>query len=924
MISSSDILQARILVVDDQETNVRLLERMLSGAGYTCVSSTMNPRAVCELHRKNRYDLILLDLLMPHMDGFQVMEGLKDIEKDGYLPVLVITAQPGHKLLALQAGAKDFISKPIELAEVQARVHNMLEVRLLHLEAVNNSALLKETVDRLQKVERLKNGFLSTVSHELRTPLTAIRGSLGLLASGAVGALSDEGVEVVAIAERNAIRLITLINDILDVERLETGMIELQFAQVSVESILRRATESLPTSGQAHGITVEAPEMSSMIWADADRIVQALVNLLSNAVKFSPSGGVVTLGVTLQDGWAEFRVTDHGRGVPAGHLPLIFERFRQVETSDSRQKGGAGLGLAICKSIVEQHGGTIGVESEEGRGSSFWFRVATTLAPAMPRLGRAILLCADDADRRGFVDVIRQAGYTTVITVPDADAAWDVLHTGDVAVVLLKGDSELLARMRNEPAFGVIPVILFGSPLVVTPAALSDSLVLFLPERVDIRELLAEIRDDVERGRAAAPAGYVLLVEDDVTLLDIMARQLFREGITVRTAATGEEATRHPRLRGERDEDGALVRQLAAPDAVLLLRQDDDGTSFWCFVCQRRQLCGIGQFAVGDARHRHELGRLAVAERNRARLVEEQRVDVAGRLDRAAGHREDVPLHQPVHARDADGRQQSADRRRDETHEQRDEDEHCLRRPGIQREGLQRDDREQEDDRQAGEQDIEGDLVRCLLALGAFDQRDHPIEKAVAGVGGDADFDPVREDARAAGDGGPVAAGLADDRCGLAGDGRFVHRRHAVDDLAVAGNELAGAHEHDVALLQRLRRNGLRLAPADDEVRAGLGSRFAQCVRLGFAATFRHRLGEVGEQHGEPEPERDLELEAQVPPARDGVTNQVERRQQASDLDDEHHRVLRHRSRVQLPERIANRRGDDGRIPDGECLRLSH
>jgi CheY-like chemotaxis protein len=134
MISASDILNARILIVDDREANVRLLDLMLSGAGYACIASTMDPHEVCELHRKNRYDLILLDLLMPGMDGFQVMEGLKQIEIDGYLPVLVITAQPGHMLRALKAGAKDFITKPINLAEVLTRVHNMLEVRLLHIE----------------------------------------------------------------------------------------------------------------------------------------------------------------------------------------------------------------------------------------------------------------------------------------------------------------------------------------------------------------------------------------------------------------------------------------------------------------------------------------------------------------------------------------------------------------------------------------------------------------------------------------------------------------------------------------------------------------------------------------------------------------------------------------------------------------------
>src|SRR5476649_2070522 len=237
MISSSDILNASILVVDDREANILLLEHMLSGAGYACIASTMDPHEVCELHRKNRYDLILLDLLMPGMDGFEVMEGLKQIEVDDYLPVLVITAQPGHMLRALKAGAKDFISKPINLAEVLTRVYNMLEVRLLHIDTKNNSKVLELTVDRLKEVERLNNGFLSTASHELRTPLTSIRGSLGFLASGAVGALSDEAVEVVTIAERNAVRLMALINDILDLDRLETGTIELRVAQVPVESI---------------------------------------------------------------------------------------------------------------------------------------------------------------------------------------------------------------------------------------------------------------------------------------------------------------------------------------------------------------------------------------------------------------------------------------------------------------------------------------------------------------------------------------------------------------------------------------------------------------------------------------------------------------------------------------------------------------
>jgi adenylate cyclase len=156
MVTPSELFKSSILVVDDQAANVLLLERMLRGAGYTSVSSTMDSQQVCELHRQNRYSLIVLDLQMPHMDGFQVMEGLKEIETDSYLPVLVITAQPDHKLRALQAGAKDFVSKPFDLAEVLMRVHNMLEVRLLHVET-------RKLYDRVAAEQKVSERLLLNV-----------------------------------------------------------------------------------------------------------------------------------------------------------------------------------------------------------------------------------------------------------------------------------------------------------------------------------------------------------------------------------------------------------------------------------------------------------------------------------------------------------------------------------------------------------------------------------------------------------------------------------------------------------------------------------------------------------------------------------------------------------------------------------------
>ena len=218
-------------------------------------------------------------------------------------------------------------------------------------------------------------------------------------------------------------------------------------------------------------------------------------------------------------------------------------------------------------------------------------------------------------------------------------------------------------------------------------------------------------------------------------------------------------------------------------------------------------------------------------------------------------------LHQPVHSGDADRRDQRADRRRNQTDEQRDQHGNRDFRAGIVRKRLQRDDDEQEDQRQYRQQDVQRDLVRRLLALRALDERDHSIQERVPGIRRHAHLDPVRDDARAASDGRPVAARLADDRRRLAGDRRFVDRSHALDDLAVGGNELSGLHHDDVVLAQARRGHLLDLPAGGQPVRHGLRSRLAQCVRLRLAAALSHRFGEVGEQHREPEPEGDLACE---------------------------------------------------------------
>jgi PAS domain S-box-containing protein len=266
-----------------------------------------------------------------------------------------------------------------------------------------------------REVERLKKEFVAVVSHELRTPLTSIRGSLSLLAGGALGELPDEAREVVAIADRNTVRLIHLINDILDLERLEAGRMPMYVSLHPLHGVCERAVEAVRAMGDLQGVRIDNLPTGAHVLADADRLVQVLVNLLSNAVKFSPRGSAVTVSAHEEGGWVEVRVQDHGRGIPQSHRDAIFQRFQQVESSDGRQKGGTGLGLPICKAIVEQLGGSMGVASEMGQGSTFWFRLRSgrpeanddsllaALADGLPPDARDVLLLDEDEALLGVV-----------------------------------------------------------------------------------------------------------------------------------------------------------------------------------------------------------------------------------------------------------------------------------------------------------------------------------------------------------------------------------------------------------------------------------------------------------------------------------------------------------------------------------------
>ncbi|MEZ2279084.1 MAG: PAS domain S-box protein [Microcoleus sp.] len=233
-----------------------------------------------------------------------------------------------------------------------------------------------------QEIDKMKNEFISIVSHELRTPLTSIRGSLGLLAAGVLKNQPETAQQMLEIAKNDTERLVRLVNDILDLERLDSSQVTLNKQWYDAADLIQESVKSVQALADESKINLSILSRSAQIWVERDRIVQMLVNLLSNAIKFSPALSTVTVSV---EDWGDrvlCQVKDSGRGIPADKLENIFGRFQQVDASDSRQKGGTGLGLAICRSIVQQHGGRIWAESLVGEGSSFYF---TLPAPSFER-----------------------------------------------------------------------------------------------------------------------------------------------------------------------------------------------------------------------------------------------------------------------------------------------------------------------------------------------------------------------------------------------------------------------------------------------------------------------------------------------------------------------------------------------------------
>ena len=446
-----------------------------------------------------------------------------------------------------------------------------------------------------KQLDNLKDEFISTVSHELRTPLTSIHGALGLLSSGKGGHVDDKAANLLRIANSNTERLVRLINDILDLERMESGRAPLQIRRLELREVVAQSVETMRSMAEKLGVTLEIePEPAEIPIAfdgDPDRIQQVLTNLLSNAIKFSPRAGLVKMSTASDGDNLVLQVIDTGRGVPVDKLESIFDRFGQVEASDARQKGGSGLGLAICRSIVAQHGGTIWAERNDTTGKG----PGTTVIMRLPRQSTAeqmvalpaasegsILVVDDDPIVRNVVrEHLRRNGYT-VIETASGEEALEVVSKQPVDAVLLDlcmpGMSgwETLERLKKNEKTADIPVVVLSvlSPATRTPDVPTTQGWVQKPFHETL--LLTEI------SRALHPTsgpGRILLVEDDEDLATVVLSGFRTIG------ESGEISIDHVSSLAEAES----YCQEHAPDLLILDLTLRDGSGFALVDWLRRQ-----------------------------------------------------------------------------------------------------------------------------------------------------------------------------------------------------------------------------------------------------------------------------------------------------------------------------------------------
>lgn len=461
---------SKILIVDDTEANLEVLESLLVMEGYENILTTSDSRKVLELYLKFEPDLILLDLMMPYMSGFEVMEQLNRLIKEQvYLPILVLTADAseGTRKKALSSGASDFLAKPFDLVEVSLRIKNLLYTNYLYTQVRNQNFILEEKVlERTKELEtknellkvawekadaanRLKQAFLNNISHEIRTPLNGIIGFRNLLTDDSVSI--NEKIDYLDLMQESSTRLINTITRFLDMSLLNSGNMELHISDIIPDLLVYSVYEKYYSACAKKKIELEIsqgdlPE-DLVVSTDEYKLYKVFDNLIENAIKFSTEGKII-LGCELFNDDVIFFVKDTGIGISPEFKDRIFLSFNQADEEINKEYEGLGLGLSISKGLVELLGGRIWYNSEPGKGTEFYFSIP---------LNRK-----ESATTKKEINAVENDGnkITKVLIVEDDETNYYILYfyfyNSNLDILWAEDGIEAIRLFRENPDISIV------------------------------------------------------------------------------------------------------------------------------------------------------------------------------------------------------------------------------------------------------------------------------------------------------------------------------------------------------------------------------------------------------------------------------------------------------------------------------------
>mgnify|MGYP001156610738 FL=1 len=377
---SNRLHQYTVLIVDDAPENIMILSHLLM-PDYTVRAAVSGEKALEIIFSDDPPDLILLDIVMPKINGYEVCKRLKAAgETVSEIPVIFLSGmtETDDKVKAFEAGGVDYITKPFALKEVQARIETHLKISSQKRELEKQKQQIEDSYTKLRELELLKDNLTHMIVHDMRTPLMGISGNLELLSFQEESNISARAAKHINHARESTRELIEMISALLDVSRMEAGEMILNISRCDLIDIMRRIVDTFEGLLGKRYISYDIPVESVEVNCDPHVISRVIQNLLYNAIKVTPEANFIRIGVSATDDVVRVSVTDNGPGIPAEYHEKIFDKFCQIECRDHKQKYSTGLGLTFCKMAVEAHRGHIGIESEVGKGSMFWFELPSS------------------------------------------------------------------------------------------------------------------------------------------------------------------------------------------------------------------------------------------------------------------------------------------------------------------------------------------------------------------------------------------------------------------------------------------------------------------------------------------------------------------------------------------------------------------